>query len=98
MEIVLVGRRVGGRFLLLFAWCLVLWGTIVFLSLVYDVVREGLPALRHFDPRVQRSPEAWVNLGCAVAAPAVWLLLIAAIALGRRRPAPPPASSRPLSP
>ena len=86
VDLLLGLRRQAGRGLFLIAWCLVLWGTLVFLSLLYDLVREGLPALRHFDPRTHDSLAAWVNVGCALVAPAVWLLVLTAIVLAHRKP------------
>jgi len=81
-------RRALARGLLLFAWTLVLWGTLVFVSILGGLAHEGLPALRHLDPHAQPGILPWINAGSALVAPAVWLLVATATFLARRKPAP----------
>jgi hypothetical protein len=81
-------RRFVTRTTLLYAWTFVLWGTVVFVAVLFGFLQEGLPALRRLDPRTQPGLLPWINAGAAVLAPAVWLLVVTAVVLARRKPVP----------
>jgi hypothetical protein len=66
-------RRHFGRGLLFLAWCAVLWGTLLFLSMAAAVFTDGLDVvLGNLDPRGRPGLVPWINFGCVVLAPLVW--------------------------
>jgi hypothetical protein len=69
--------RVG----LLAFWCLVLWGTLFDLVLVFDMMTRGARAVWS---DVARRPEtdaawAWANRAAGLVAPLVWWLVLAGV-------------------
>ncbi len=77
--------RILARGLLLLAWSSVLWGTLLFLSLLTGVLSDGPAAvLARLDPRERPGLFPWINAACTVLAPFVWLLL-AGLIVPRKR-------------
>jgi hypothetical protein len=65
-------RRHFGRGLLFLAWCAVLWGTLLLLSMAGEVFSYGLDAvMTRLDPRGKTGLLPWINFGCVVLAPLV---------------------------
>jgi hypothetical protein len=77
-------RRHLGRGVLLLAWCAVLWGTLLLLSMAASVFTDGLDVvLGHLDPRGRSGVVPWINFGCVVLAPLVWASLAVFLTGGR---------------
>jgi len=77
--------RVLTRGLLLLAWCSVLWGTLLCLSLLSGVASDGpAAALARLDPRGRPDLFPWINAACALLAPVAWLGLAVVAASGEK--------------
>jgi hypothetical protein len=78
-----------GRPLLLLGWTLVLWGTVVAVSLVWRTLQDGpATALGRLVSGTSAMPSTlgWINLACALIALGVWATLAVLLLRGEAPP------------
>ena len=78
--------RIVARSLLLAGLSSVLWGTLLFVSLLTGSFSDGPGvALARLDPRGEPGVVPWINAACVLLAPVSWISLAVFIARRRRR-------------